>query len=44
LEKCTGVRVVICREKLMLDEIPAESFDQKGDFLITEKGICPIKG
>lgn len=44
LEKCTGVRVVICREKLMLDEIPAESFDQKSDFLITEKGICPIKG
>lgn len=43
LEKCTGVRVVICREKLMLAEIPSEPFDQKGDFLITEKGIFPIK-
>lgn len=43
LERCNGVRVVICREKLMLDEIPSETFDQKGDFLVTEKGIFPIK-
>lgn len=43
LERCIGVRVVICREKLMLDEIPSETFDQKGDFLVTEKGIFPIK-
>lgn len=42
LETCDAVRVVICREKLMLEDIPAESFDQKCHYLVTENGILPI--
>lgn len=42
LEKCDAVRVVVCREKLMLEEIPTEPFDQKSHYLVTEKGILPI--
>lgn len=42
LEKCSALRAVLCREKLMLEEIPAEPFDQKPDFLVTEKGVFPI--
>lgn len=43
LEKCDAVSVVICREKLMLDEIPAESFDQRPQFLVTEKGVISVE-
>lgn len=42
LEHYDGVRVLICREKLMLDRVPKEPFDQKPHFLITEKGLFPI--
>lgn len=42
LTRCDAVSVVICREELMLDEIPAEPFDQRPHFLITEKGIISI--
>ena len=42
LEKCGAVRVVICREKLMMEEIPSEPFDQKPHYLITEKGVYSV--
>ncbi len=43
LEKCSGTRVLICREKLMMAEIPVEPFDQKVHILVTENGVFSIK-
>ena len=41
LERCNSVRVVICREKLMLDEIPSETFDQKVIFWLRKRAYSP---
>lgn len=39
LEKGDFVKVVLCREKLMKEEIPIESHDIAMDFVISEKGV-----
>lgn len=39
LERMTCANVVICRSKLMSEEIPVETFDQKADAVIIENGI-----
>ena len=39
LPKTSAVTISLCREKLISSEIPAESFDQNMDIVLTEAGI-----
>lgn len=39
MEQTTCVKAVLCREKLMEEDIPAEEHDKKMDVVISEEGI-----
>ena len=39
LPQTSAVTIALCREKLILPEIPAEPFDQNMDIVLTEAGI-----
>lgn len=42
LARTNAKRVVLCRNRLMRSDIPAEAFDLKMDFVITEKGVLSV--
>lgn len=42
LTRTKAKRVVLCRSSLMREDIPAEPYDLKMDYVITEKGIVSV--
>lgn len=43
LERTSAKRAVLCRNRLMRSDIPAEAFDLNMDVVITEKGILSVR-
>ena len=43
LAKTKAIRAVLCRSRLMRDEIPVDSYDLKMNYVITEKGIVSVE-
>lgn len=39
LEKCSAVKIGLCYDFQVVDEIPTEAFDIKMDYILTEKGL-----
>lgn len=42
LEKSRGVKVIVCRSRLMVDEVPTEPHDIRMDFVISEEAVWRI--
>ena len=39
LSRCNGLKICVCREALILDEVPVDSFDVQMDIVVTEKNV-----
>lgn len=44
LEGYSGVRIGLCRERVLQDRLPTESHDQRVDWVVTERGCLSASG